>query len=168
MKLELTLPALERLIGGDSEVEAQLRRQIAQAFAFRYLKGIVDQDMIEVVRSQVVGECRQELESLLNERIGYLKLTSGRYQVQLEEGIQKRVDAYIAEHLEKLIEKSLAQSERRIKASIESFIGFAMTSQVNDVLKKTMQANIAEVLRTAFASKPVHSRDRRGGSSEDA
>ncbi len=32
MRLELSLPALERLIGGDTEAELHLRKQIVQEF----------------------------------------------------------------------------------------------------------------------------------------
>lgn len=38
LKLTLTSQALERLIGGDTEIEAELRQGIASEFAKRYLK----------------------------------------------------------------------------------------------------------------------------------
>ena len=39
MKIILDLPALERLIGNDTEIEVELRNSIVQAFAKKHLKG---------------------------------------------------------------------------------------------------------------------------------
>lgn len=155
MRLELTLPALERLIGGDSEVEVQLRRQIAQAFTFRYLKGIVDKDMVEVVRSQVVGECQQELERLLAARVGQLKSVGGRYQVQLEQGLQKRLDAYIANHLDSLIAAAVERYERHIQSSVELFIRSKMNEQIRDSVRRVIDEKLMPAVRDALAgTKP--------------
>jgi hypothetical protein len=45
MKMELTLPALERLIAGDNELEVGLRVQIVKEFAKRHLMGIISTEM---------------------------------------------------------------------------------------------------------------------------
>ena len=42
MKVSLTLPALERLIAGDTEIEVEILQQIAEQFAKRHLKTILN------------------------------------------------------------------------------------------------------------------------------
>ena len=54
--LSLNLPALERLIGGDSELELDLRRGIAETFAKHYLKSIVNQELVQGVEREVRSE----------------------------------------------------------------------------------------------------------------
>jgi hypothetical protein len=54
--LTLTLPALQRLIGGDSEAEIQIRQGIVESFARRQLKCLLNDDVIR----QVLTSARQE------------------------------------------------------------------------------------------------------------
>ncbi|MFA5135296.1 MAG: hypothetical protein WC505_05960 [Patescibacteria group bacterium] len=59
MKLELNLPALERLIGGDTEIEIGIRQQIANEFASRHLKSLLN--------STQMKELEQEWRGLIEE-----------------------------------------------------------------------------------------------------
>jgi len=50
IKLQIgSLEALERLIGGDSEVEVELRTAIVQDFAKRHLKGIITKEVLDKI-----------------------------------------------------------------------------------------------------------------------
>lgn len=43
-----SLEALERLIGGDTELEIEVRNSIVQEFAKKYLKGIINEELMTV------------------------------------------------------------------------------------------------------------------------
>lgn len=54
MKIQLDIKALERLIGGDSEIEVEVRQQIADAFAKRYLKSLLTTDAMGKMKSELL------------------------------------------------------------------------------------------------------------------
>ena len=55
-----SLEALERLIGNDNELEIQLRNSVAQDFATRHLKALVNDTLltkaVEIVKKDIVDE----------------------------------------------------------------------------------------------------------------
>src|ERR1035437_10268974 len=63
------LEALERLIGGDSEVEIEIRNSIIQKFAEKHLKPLANCEPItstlktitEVIKDQVIEKCSKEI-----------------------------------------------------------------------------------------------------------
>ncbi len=67
MHVSLTLPALERLIGGETEIEVHLRQQIVEKFAERHLKSIVNREAWKAAYTQwqIGGIMRKDLEGRL-------------------------------------------------------------------------------------------------------
>lgn len=65
MKLLLDLPALERLLGGDSKVELELRQGVVETFARKHLKAIAKsealQPYLEQTKEAVVEAVKQEI-----------------------------------------------------------------------------------------------------------
>jgi hypothetical protein len=59
--LNLTYPALERLIGGNSEVEVQIRQQIADRFLKNHLKRFINKKIID---NNVALKMKQLLEGV--------------------------------------------------------------------------------------------------------
>jgi hypothetical protein len=65
MKLSLNLPALERLIGGDGEIEVELRHQIVKEFTKKYLKGIVDSSVFQSYQRELLEELRKAVKEVV-------------------------------------------------------------------------------------------------------
>jgi hypothetical protein len=59
MIVQMNLPALERLIGGDSTIEVQLRQQIVQEFAKKHLKPMLQDPIVKKLLLQIDSEIRQ-------------------------------------------------------------------------------------------------------------
>ena len=53
MKIQLDEKALERLIGGDSDIEVELRSDVVQAFAKRHLKGVIEEKYLDEVKKEI-------------------------------------------------------------------------------------------------------------------
>ena len=53
IKLQLDSSALERLIGGDSEIEVELRSNVVQAFAKRHLKGVIEERYLDELKKEI-------------------------------------------------------------------------------------------------------------------
>lgn len=81
MKLVLTVPALERLIGGDTEVEVELRKSIVQEFSKRHLTAVAKEvyNDIEAAKALIKEQVLREM--------GAVKLeawSGGRYKLTSE------------------------------------------------------------------------------------
>lgn len=81
MKLVLTVPALERLIGGDTEVEVELRKSIVQEFAKRHLTAVAKEVYSDIEATKALIK-----EHVLRE-MGAVKLeawSGGKYKLTSE------------------------------------------------------------------------------------
>jgi hypothetical protein len=77
MKLQInSLEALERLIGGDTEVELEIRNNIVQDFAKKHLKALVNEGSIQRVANQLEKTLASQAEDIINKKFGTL---SGDY-----------------------------------------------------------------------------------------
>ena len=137
MKLELNMPALERLIGGDSEIELELRKQIVQEFAKRHLISVAEiasyQAVVEAVKQHVNAYVKEQLgiENLLgchwptmDQRLSYMikDLVDKRAQAAVDEALKKVIEYqknYWPRDIERVVKKEL---ERRIEEEVEKGI----------------------------------------------
>lgn len=67
MKVELTLPALERLIGGETEIEFEARRQIVENFATHHIKAFVNDKTLAALNAKWKAELEGEIKRLMDE-----------------------------------------------------------------------------------------------------
>lgn len=68
IKVQLnSLKALERLIGGDSEIEIEIRNSIVQEFTKRYLKALVTEDHIKTLRTELDIELKRAKDQIQKE-----------------------------------------------------------------------------------------------------
>ena len=57
MKIQInSLEALERLIGGDTKLEIEIRNSIVQEFTKKYLKSIVNTEIVKAAHSSIIKE----------------------------------------------------------------------------------------------------------------
>lgn len=93
MKLQLTPQALERLIGGDTELELDLRKAAAKAFGNKYMK-----DMLQTAVSEAISSMRHDIDNIVSEEI--------RSQIQQKEP-RFRASIYIDEYARDSIRKQI-------------------------------------------------------------
>lgn len=63
MKITLDNKALERLIGGNTEAEIELRNCIVQEFTNKHLKGLVNHELIEQLNEKIFDIIKEELKN---------------------------------------------------------------------------------------------------------
>lgn len=85
MKLELNGPALERLIGGDTEVELHLRKQIVHNFAKKHLKVVAEQEAYRAA----LEEAKQHANAVAKEHFGIDNLASTHLRPLIEDRLKK-------------------------------------------------------------------------------
>lgn len=61
MKIQInSLGALERLIGGDTQIELEIRQNIAEAFAKKYIKNLFNLETIKAFENTIVKELQNQ------------------------------------------------------------------------------------------------------------
>lgn len=137
-----SLDALERLIGGNSEIEIEIRGNIVQEFSKRYLKDIVAADAIKQVTSEVINSVREEI------RVNFLSEVkpSGSYwsKIILKPEIKKElIDSAKYELMEELrqeIKTSLGVTNAR--ETVENEVNKAVNGLIDRLSEESLQSFI--------------------------
>jgi hypothetical protein len=100
MRIVVDASALERLLGGDSTLEIELRTGIANQFADKFLKSLVN--------SQLVATTGRQIEQLIQGEIlsgpQFRKTLAPKYQKIVEEGVSLALSSMIREAVKEAID----------------------------------------------------------------
>jgi len=132
ISLEFNYEALKQLLGGDTEIEIELRNCIVQEFTRKHLKGIVDDDF------------KKEINDYLNDKYVGLKQ---QYREQVQQAIDKEVTANIVKLVKKEKEKILDE----VRKALETYQNKVLDGTVNLLYKET--GNLSEFLTDLIKEK---------------
>jgi len=124
-----SLDALERLIGGDNQLEIEVRESVVQNFAIKHLKSLVG-PVMDNYTSRFAKMLKDEVKTQINEKSRY-----GSYdETKLNDALKKQISEIIrAEFLSEV--RSAARIEvNRIVDEIESEIKKTMIKEQIDFL----------------------------------
>jgi hypothetical protein len=140
MRLELNLPALERLLGGDTEVELHLRHQIVEEFTRKNIKSLINDETLrkltEIWKNEAGKMVEEAAGKLFEEKYERGGLGTMRYKI--EEAIDDAVKNSLERALEEFIEKMRRQLEARIERAVEA----AMQSDVSRRVEEEIQRRL--------------------------
>lgn len=149
MRLELNLPALERLIGGDTEIEIGIREQIANEFAQRHLKALMNDAQFRKIHAAwqkeldaaVEAKCQEFLTELKQEQanVPLYKAKHGtwlscRIQEAVEKAVDRAIDAAVADRVEKWA--------TYIRQDIPRLAHAALARKVNEMVEEEIQRRL--------------------------
>src|SRR4051794_37602979 len=109
MRIELNLPALERLLGGDTEIEVHLRQQIVDEFTRKYLKSLMNDETLKRISAEWSRQLKEEVNAQLKGLIAE-KQDSAERRVEsevywsLKGAVEKAAQKAVDEALLKIIE----------------------------------------------------------------
>jgi uncharacterized protein YqeY len=132
MKIQInSLAALERLIGGDTELEIEVRNSVVQAFSKKHLKSVAD----SLVETGVVRLIQAEISTEVFKTISYSNtVINPKYEALL----QSKIDFLITEKLKELADKKLSEIGK-----LEDYF----QARLNQKLDKMVQEAIATVTK---------------------
>lgn len=104
MKLQLTVPTLERLIGGDTELELDLRKAAAKEFAAKYMR-----NMLETSVSNELNVMRQDIANLVSNEV-CTQLGKNEYKYRASVYVSPETKAHIKNEVEREIGQTLKQT----------------------------------------------------------
>lgn len=144
MKLELNLPALERLIGGDTEIELQLRRQIVEEFSKRYLKEIantVSHTEAKKAAEAYVNAAAKEVFDIENLTTDHLWPTVGyRFKSLIQKLVEEQAQNIVDETLRSVIEYQQHYWGKEVTDAIKKAMDRQIEKEIQEGIQKRLEA----------------------------
>ena len=141
------LEALERLIGGDSEVEIEIRTSVVQKFADKHLKALANTPEISDTLRQIKDEiCRIAKEKCEKDIATFKTSWQGSLtDVKLHPQIKTEIDTQVRNVVDDTIRKSVDESikfwanDAEIKKRIENRFEYYTKEMVNAEIKARIE-----------------------------
>jgi len=141
MELILDRSALERLIGGDTEVEISIRNGVIQDFAKKKIKAFYNdkllQETIQGYCDQLAAEIKNQVGLVVSQRYG----DAGG---QLLDQIKTRIEEFVQKTLDTRIKKMIDEKVESYKQWIGSEINRRTRGFIDATIEKRIQEGIEE------------------------
>lgn len=144
-----SLEALERLIGGDSETEVEVRNSVIQKFADKHLKALANTDEITQtldkiqrdISKEVSIRCSREIASFKKD--GWGKITSVKLIDKVEREISSQVRISADTAIQKAVDEAVKvwANDNEIKKRINSKFDY----YTQDFIKNEVRAKLEAV-----------------------
>lgn len=145
MKIQInSLEALERLIGGDTEVEIDIRNSVVQNFTNKYLKGIAKELIDTSTAKAILTEIKTEL--IHSESWDGKVVLKPKYQDTIRDAVAKNVKEIVQA---KVIE--YAQTEQVTK-EIKGYVEYYTRQQVEKITKAYIDGKVDEGIKNKLKS----------------
>lgn len=123
-----SLEALERLIGGDSKVEIELRNSVVQKFAEKHLKPLANSDAFDDVKRHIIIEA----EDLLAKEVGKFtkswtgKIENIKFKPEIQDKITSETYKLVNEKIREAVDNAVKrfEDENNIKKKIDTSIAY--------------------------------------------
>lgn len=135
------LEALERLIGGDSQVEMDIRQSVVEAFAKKHLKSLVTDTAIEKVGSAIKNEATAMITEQVKDGSWSTKtvLTEKARQL-IKDSLTYSVNSEIYEVIKKEV------NEQATREKIASLLEKQAEWIVNDLTSSNLEARLDKMV----------------------
>lgn len=148
MKLQLnSKEALDRLIGGDSELEMHIRNNIVQEFTKKHLKALTETDLMK----QSIKDITNAIERETTQYFGEYKGNWNR-ELQLKQEIKDMINNHISYWVENQIGKKVREEvdkvinlDVRIEKAVQSKIDYINSNYFNDQVNKEVERRIKQI-----------------------
>lgn len=143
-----SLEALERLIGGDAQVEIEIRNSVVQKFAERHLKPLANSTAMENtlnglredIAKTVREKCEKEIATFKSDWYGRVSEVKLRPEVKAE--IDSQVRNVVDDTIRKTVDESIkfwsngAELEKRVQKRFEYYTAEHINAAVKERLEK--------------------------------
>ncbi len=142
-----SLEALERLIGGDTEMELSIRQNIADAFAEKYLKSIVNtsDSKLKTLKTKMEAEVSAEIDKRIcdTQRSIYGQITLGG----LSQHTKSFVGSEVSLAITKMVQESVASKIKSldIEAHIDKVVNLEVAAKIKAEVAKKLQKMLDKV-----------------------
>lgn len=140
-------PAIERLLGGDSELEVELRQQIADQFATKHLKSLLNDKVFNQFRKTVSAEVDSAIHDCLarTTKRGWKREVSINAEVRekLREAVRAETEnvfrGQISDAIDAEVEKYKRFAENRLRAALKDAFS---EQKINELIDAGVQQRL--------------------------
>ncbi len=138
-----SIKVLERLLGGDGEVEVDLRNSIVHEFARRHLKPLANSHAIKELAEKAREACYGEANRLMVQYIGsFTQDGAYRQVIVLNDAMKKAIRDAVAE-----------QKSALVKAEVEKAMAEWTPEAIQKVVDARVNADITQRIKDAVDAK---------------
>lgn len=141
------LSALERLIGGNSEVEIEVRNSVIQKFAEKHLKSMANCEPVtstlKTIKESILGYVKQKVDTEIAtfkkdyyNNITEVKLNPAIH-AELDRQIRSKMDTFVFETIQASVKKW--SDEMKIDERIEKRVAYFTDEYIRDEVKKRIE-----------------------------
>jgi hypothetical protein len=167
VKLSLDVPALERLLGGDTELELDLRKSVVIEFTRRHLKDLAESEAVRQESAAIRDAVSQAVVNHIGRRVttdkGWTHQTESQLKSEIEEllgrVVEKKVDEMVARAVENRNKYEMSRWARHLdekfsKMSVETMREYLSNAGFMSVFgaafKQLVDAEVARRLKLAM------------------
>lgn len=137
-----SIEALERLLGGDSQLEIEARNSIIQQFASKHLKSLINADAIK----QEAERLKKDAHDLLSKLVSDAALEQNRYRGE-KAALSQDVIGLIKSNARTQCSDLISDAVR------EAVHEFAKTNEFQEMIQKNINVQFEEKIRCAVRDR---------------
>lgn len=144
-----SLAAMERLIGGTTDVEVDIRNSVVQKFAEKHLTAVANSPIIERtaneikqnIDKQIAEKCEREIGTVKRNYYGSVESVKLNTAVtdEIDKQVRAKIDAIIAKAVQSALDKFTASKDLESKVQ-ERFAYYA-----NDIINQAVKAKLEKL-----------------------
>jgi hypothetical protein len=140
-----SLDALERLIGGDSELEIEIRNSVVQNFTKKHLKALAGESAIKTA----VETLKKEILYSFTEKVQ----VGWREEEKLTDSAKKSLRDFIENEKKALINDAVNEIFSNYKSNIEEKLQMAATVVEEELTGKELHTRLSKLVDQRLATK---------------
>lgn len=152
--MQLTLPALERLLGGETEAEIGLRTQIVTEFANRHLKTIASEETMRVA----IEEVKTYAQGLVKETFDVEAIFHSHVWPKITAKLRAIMDEYAKVQAQRAVDEALAKviehQQRYWRNEVIRLVETSTERGIDKIVDERIQQRL-EAVRTLIPSLPA-------------
>lgn len=154
VRVSLSLPALERLIGGDAELEVNLRHQIVENFSKAHLQDVVKSEAFKRVLQDLYSvteqEIRKEIGQVVNRQWNPSSQIAQRIKSVLEHEANRLVSELVTQKINEQIKYCIQGMEARWAKHIEERVSSTLNSEIDRLVKEEIDRRLKAALEMQY------------------
>lgn len=151
MKLYLSVDALERLMGGDSEAEIRVRNSVVQEFARRHLKAVANSEAMRLAEQTV----KKTIDDEFVEKRGVFGVTlSEEYREAIKNEVREKFGSALFQAIGEVrneLHEEIKTAVSEVRDRLMGAIDLRIKKEVTDATVTFMKAEIEKRLRELAA-----------------
>lgn len=140
LRFTMTVPVLERLIGGDSQVEIELRKSIVHEFSRRHLA-----EVAKVLKYDIDNERKRIFNEVFHDVFTSTTWTARHLAAEPAKMVREAVQQALTHEIHKAIREELDAAVKKSTADLQSLVERALTQEVMSTVRERVHDEFAQV-----------------------